>query len=881
MARVLVELEINERGAEKIGQTSGSLKDLGQQSKKTNDALSSMFQGIGQAVGQRAFAAIEALPGALVGASAAAARALYEISAALVETGGRLADLSAKTSLSTDFLQKMGYAGDLVGVTLEDISAAALTMQKEIVAGDDVFARLGLSISKLRAMKPEDAFAAVAEQVAKIKDPMLQNAAATEAFGKGAAQIMPLIRSDIAGAAEEAKRLGLVLGGETIAAADALGDEATKLAKAWEGVQNQFAAVIVESPQLLEAFRSMVSLLGETARWAHDNRGALAELLSIAMGFGVSAVTAFRSAASGAEQLGSSLRLIQDAVPGMRQALEVAEDLAFLLGRANRRSNLSASSRAMTELAGGGINFRVGLDKLTEAQKAAAKAAEEHSRKIGELVFDFMGGNATSKLHDYSTALAEMGGVASMNTVMFERWHAAIRSLMADGGRLPESLRNAGFGIDPRLQSLSVSEDAFGPGWREQTRGQADPGVKWYVEWYGKIERAVNRIQQAWQLAAQAVAIYQNGVQGASRWGGLVSGAMAGAQTAGLPGLIIGGALGYFGGKEGEQRNLNALHAELVALQAQAKAAGIALMETFDPDSAQGMLRAIDEINRALGLQVEANQALDDAMQRWGITIDQLGPRFREQRLHEQAVELLQDFRILEAAGVDVTVIIASMGGALAEFFQAAIRTGTAIPEHMRPLLQLLIDNKLLLDENGRAFETVEETGIGFSRDLTGAIQGLIDKITELVNALRGIPNIIPIEIQYRTTGSPPPGPTGGDPEHPGWFGPGYNYDNTTDQDNNPSTGAGYADGGYIPATPGGRLIRVAEGGEGEYVIPESKARRGGSEEHSAAPLWTAPQETITVNLNVAGDQLDQILIRRIRAGHYALAGISGRYSPP
>jgi hypothetical protein len=33
----------------------------------------------------------------------------------------------------------------------------------------------------------------------------------------------------------------------------------------------------------------------------------------------------------------------------------------------------------------------------------------------------------------------------------------------------------------------------------------------------------------------------------------------------------------------------------------------------------------------------------------------------------------------------------------------------------------------------------------------------------------------------------------------------------------------GYADGGYIPATPGGQIIRVAEGGEGEYVVPESK----------------------------------------------------------
>lgn len=35
----------------------------------------------------------------------------------------------------------------------------------------------------------------------------------------------------------------------------------------------------------------------------------------------------------------------------------------------------------------------------------------------------------------------------------------------------------------------------------------------------------------------------------------------------------------------------------------------------------------------------------------------------------------------------------------------------------------------------------------------------------------------------------------------------------------------GMADGGYVPATPGGELHILGEGGEGEYVIPESKLK--------------------------------------------------------
>lgn len=38
-------------------------------------------------------------------------------------------------------------------------------------------------------------------------------------------------------------------------------------------------------------------------------------------------------------------------------------------------------------------------------------------------------------------------------------------------------------------------------------------------------------------------------------------------------------------------------------------------------------------------------------------------------------------------------------------------------------------------------------------------------------------------------------------------------------------TVAGFSEGGYIPNTPGGKVVRVSEGGEGEYIVPESKVQ--------------------------------------------------------
>ena len=46
---------------------------------------------------------------------------------------------------------------------------------------------------------------------------------------------------------------------------------------------------------------------------------------------------------------------------------------------------------------------------------------------------------------------------------------------------------------------------------------------------------------------------------------------------------------------------------------------------------------------------------------------------------------------------------------------------------------------------------------------------------------------------------------------------------------NSALTAIGMADGGYVPATEGGQLHILGEGGGGEYVIPESKMRSMGS----------------------------------------------------
>jgi hypothetical protein len=142
----------------------------------------------------------------------------------------------------------------------------------------------------------------------------------------------------------------------------------------------------------------------------------------------------------------------------------------------------------------------------------------------------------------------------------------------------------------------------------------------------------------------------------------------------------------------------------------------------------------------------------------------------------------------------------------------------------MRPIIEDMIEQGKLLDDNGEAYESVEDAGITFAESVAEATSRLIDKIEELVNALLGIPNVertITINEEHAGGG-------GGSDEEPG----GHRREDIP----------GHAFGGYFPPRPGGKVIRVAEGSEGEYVIPESQMGAMGA-------ITYAP----VVNVNAAG----------------------------
>lgn len=71
------------------------------------------------------------------------------------------------------------------------------------------------------------------------------------------------------------------------------------------------------------------------------------------------------------------------------------------------------------------------------------------------------------------------------------------------------------------------------------------------------------------------------------------------------------------------------------------------------------------------------------------------------------------------------------------------------------------------------------------------------------------------------------------------------------------------ADGGYVPATPGGQLAIVGEGGEGEYIFPESKLD-GIGDTYNITVTSFSPDETKQIIKDVVSDEISK---SRLRSG--------------
>jgi hypothetical protein len=253
------------------------------------EALSKVGEGMAQGFGIGMFEKLgEGIREAVVGIP----ELFASMSEHLIEVTAHLADLRAKTGMSAQGLQELGYAGKMAGVDMESISGSVTKMQKSLIEGSTAFGQLGLSVTQLRQMAPEDAFRKIGSAIAGLKTPAEQAAAAIEIFGKSGASMLPLFKTNMSELAEEAKRLGIIIGDDTVSAGKRLDDALTSMESAWEGFQNQLVSTLISSPEALEGIKAIAEEIGSLTKEVVDHKDdiahfadGLAEGLRLAIGY--------------------------------------------------------------------------------------------------------------------------------------------------------------------------------------------------------------------------------------------------------------------------------------------------------------------------------------------------------------------------------------------------------------------------------------------------------------------------------------------------------------------------------------------------------------------------------------------------------------------
>ena len=220
---------------------------------------------------------------AVIGAAAAAGFAILVKRS--FDTVDALVKARDQVGATTTALAGLKLAGLQAGVGFESIVSGTLKMQRSLVEaatkGGDLaraYENIGLSARDLLTKSPDQQIAQIADAFGRIQNPAERTALAMQLFGKGGAEMIPLLKggsAEMAKWAEQAQKLGLAISDIDAEKIDAAGDAVATAGAALEGVATQFAIAFAPSIQAAaqaftdfvagaNAFRGVVGVIAET-----------------------------------------------------------------------------------------------------------------------------------------------------------------------------------------------------------------------------------------------------------------------------------------------------------------------------------------------------------------------------------------------------------------------------------------------------------------------------------------------------------------------------------------------------------------------------------------------------------------------------------------
>lgn len=189
------------------------------------------------------------------------ADALYNVVSGAFEMASSLSEAAERAGVTVEALQELRFAAEQTGVSNEKLEASLVRMQRSIgdlglgvPAATRAFEALGLSAEQLRGLSPDESFRLIAESLSNVRDKAQQAALGQQIFGRGFAQLLPIINGGKEGldAYAEASRRNGQISTEDAAKLDELADN-------WGKMKN---AVLVATANILAAAIPMAEKIG-------------------------------------------------------------------------------------------------------------------------------------------------------------------------------------------------------------------------------------------------------------------------------------------------------------------------------------------------------------------------------------------------------------------------------------------------------------------------------------------------------------------------------------------------------------------------------------------------------------------------------------------
>ena len=250
------------------------LKSLQKEYKSFGSVASQQIKAVGKEL-QDAGSKIEGFGRALApisGAAAGIGSGLLKLGYDAITTADDLNTLAKQTGFSTEEIQKMQYASDMIDVSFEDISGALKKFKTKIDPANETLAKLGVSTTNAddSLRSATDVFNDAIKALSGVANETERDQLAMELFGKGADSLAGIIDDggkSLQEFGQQAEDLGLILDQDTLDSLNATNDTIDQLKANIAGTMGQIGADVgtVLAP-LLEQAATLIGKITEKLR---------------------------------------------------------------------------------------------------------------------------------------------------------------------------------------------------------------------------------------------------------------------------------------------------------------------------------------------------------------------------------------------------------------------------------------------------------------------------------------------------------------------------------------------------------------------------------------------------------------------------------------